>query len=84
MKCDNPIVAESFFAPYMRDGKWCSSYQRSEVAQFRKDGTVTVRRKTPAEFNKMLEEERRLKEIAINSGLAVRDRLGRTIWKKRR
>lgn len=83
MKCNNPIIVESFFAPYMRGGKWYSSYQRSEVAQLRKDGTVTVRRKTPAEFNKMLEEERRLRERAINSGLAIRDRLGRTIWKKR-
>lgn len=83
MKCNNPIIVESFFTPYMRDGKCYSSYQRSEVAQLRKDGTVTVRRKTPAEFNKMLEEERRLKERAINSGLAIRDRLGRTIWKKR-
>lgn len=83
MRCNNPIIVESFYASYIRNGKVYSSYQRSEVAQLRKDGTVTFRRKTPAEFKKMLEEERRLREKAINNGLAIRDRLGRTIWKKR-
>ena len=88
------LLDKSFDATYCIGGKKnedgtdqvFSTFQRNEVAERyqREDGSIyiKIRHKTLEESRKRRERAAKKLENAIDSGEAIRDRLGKIKWKK--